>query len=185
MCTESARLRSLSTDELTQDEIAVIRELLIDAFGADEEERFEEDDWQHAIGGMHFLAEVEGEIVAHASVVEREIHVHDRPLRTGYVEAVATAPPHQGKGIGTRVMRDVGSYIGSRFQLGVLGTGSQGFYERLGWRTWRGPSAVRMSDGLRATPDDDGYILVLTTPFSPALDPDAAISCEWRPGDVW
>lgn len=182
---ESVRLRRVTTEDLTDGETLVIRRLLVEAFGADEEERFQEDDWQHAIGGMHFLAEVEGEIVAHASVVEREIHVDGQPLRTGYVEAVATTPRHQGKGVGTQVMRDVGSYIRGRFQLGVLGTGRHGFYERLGWRTWRGPSSVRTTDGLRATPDDDGYILVLSTTSSPSLDLEDPISCEWRPGDVW
>ena len=134
---------------------------------------------------MHFVLELDGEIVTHASVVERELYVDDRPIRTGYVEAVATTPQHQGSGFGTTVMRDVAAYIEDRFELGALGTGSQGFYERLGWRTWTGPSSVRTPDGDRRTPDEDGYILVLSTPTSPRLDPGAPISCDWRPGDVW
>jgi aminoglycoside 2'-N-acetyltransferase I len=71
------------------------------------------------------------------------------------------------------------------YELGALGTGEQAFYERLGWRTWHGPSAVRTDDGERPTPDDDGYLMVLATPASPPLDLDVSISCEWRPGDVW
>ncbi len=39
--------------------------------------------------------------------------------------------------------------------------------------------------GPQRTADEDGYILVLSTPSSPALDLTASISCEWRPGDVW
>lgn len=179
------RSRRVPTQELTAPEIAVIRELLVDAFGSDEEERFTDEDWEHSIGGMHFLLELGGTIVAHASVVERELRVDGLPLRTGYVEAVATAPPHQGHGLGTRVMREVGSYIQDGFELGALGTGSHHFYERLGWQTWRGPSSVRTADGMQRTPDDDGYILVLPTPSSPTLDLTAPISCEWRPGDVW
>jgi len=35
------------------------------------------------------------------------------------------------------------------------------------------------------TPDEDGYIMVLTTPTTPQLSLEAPISCEWRPGDVW
>jgi GNAT superfamily N-acetyltransferase len=46
----------------------------------------------------------------------------------GYVEAVATHPGQQGKGLGTRVMRDVTFYIQERFELGALGTGSHHFY---------------------------------------------------------
>lgn len=178
-------LRRLTTDELTAREVQAIRRLLVAAFGSDDEERFTEDDWQHAIGGLHFVVELDGDIVAHASVVERTLHIDGRPLRTGYVEAVATAPDHQGAGLGTMVMRDVGAYIGERFQLGALGTGSHRFYERLGWLTWRGPSSVRTDTGTQPTPEEDGYILVLPTPCSPTLDLTASISCEWRPGDVW
>jgi len=179
------RLERAATNELTDPEIQAIRQLLVDAFGTDEEERFEEDDWRHAIGGLHFVLESDAAIVAHASVIQRELHVEGRPLRTGYVEAVATAREHQGTGLGSIVMRDVGSYIRDHFELGALGTGSHRFYERLGWMTWRGPSSVRTASGLRRTPDDDGYILVLPTPTSPSLDLAASISCEWRHGDVW
>jgi aminoglycoside 2'-N-acetyltransferase I len=179
------RLRRLATSDLATEDVAAIRDLLEAAFGPDEEERFTEDDWQHAVGGVHFVLDLDGEIVAHASVVERELHVDGRPLRTGYVEAVATAPRRQGKGYGSLVMADVAAYIEERFELGALGTGSQHFYERLGWRTWRGPSFVRTAIGPQRTPDDDGSILVLATPSSPALDVTASISCEFRAGDVW
>lgn len=137
------------------------------------------------MGGFHFVLDLEGQIVAHASVVERELHVGRMPLRTGYVEAVATAPGHQGRGYATLVMRAVGAYIRGRFELGALGTGVHGLYERLGWLTWAGPSSVRAPSGEHRTPEEDGYILVLPTPASPRLDLAAPISCDWRPGDVW
>jgi aminoglycoside 2'-N-acetyltransferase I len=35
------------------------------------------------------------------------------------------------------------------------------------------------------TPEEDGGILILRTPMTPPLDLTAALSCEWRPGDVW
>lgn len=179
------RLRRLATEQLTTDEIGAIRELMTAAFGDDEEERFEDADWEHALGGTHVVLDIDGEIVAHAAVVERELQVAGRPLRTGYVEAVATAPDRQGGGHGTRVMAEIGAIIEARYEIGALGTGSHHFYERLGWRTWRGPSSVRTSDGDHRTPDDDGYILVRTTPTTPPIDLADPISCEWRPGDVW
>ena len=182
---ERMRLRRLPTDELTPSEIATIRALMEVAFGSDEDDRFTDDDWGHAIGGVHVVLELDGEIVAHASVVERDIHVGGRPLRTGYVEAVATAPDRQGVGLGSVVMTRVSDDIRERFELGALGTGRQSFYERLGWRVWEGPSSVRAPDGDRRTPDDDGFIMVLATPTSPALDLTAPISCDWRPGDAW
>jgi aminoglycoside 2'-N-acetyltransferase I len=177
-------VRRLLTVDLTPSEVQAIRTLLWEAFGPGED-GMTEDDWQHALGGTHFLVETDGLIVAHAAVVEREIHVAGRPLRTGYVEAVATAPDRQGAGVGSRLMTDVDAFIRDGFELGVLGTGRHGFYQRLGWQTWAGPSSVRTADGQRPTPDDDGYLLVLATPSSPPLDVNAPISCEWREGDVW
>ena len=131
------------------------------------------------------MLDLDGEIVTHASVVERELHVDGRPLRTGYVEAVATSIDRQGAGFGSLVMADVTSYIRDRFELGALGTGRHRFYGRLGWLTWTGPSSVRVPGGTRRTPDEDGYILVLPTPSSPPLDLATPISCDWRGGDVW
>jgi aminoglycoside 2'-N-acetyltransferase I len=179
------RLRRLATQDLTPPEIAAIRDLLVAAFGSDEDERFGQDDWDHAVGGVHFVLDIDGELVAHASVVERELHVDGRPLRTGYVEAVGTAVDRQGAGLGSLVMADVTSYIGDHFELGALATGRHRFYERLGWLTWTGPTFVRTPDGPRPTPEEDGDILVLRTPSTPPLDPTASISCEWREGDVW
>jgi aminoglycoside 2'-N-acetyltransferase I len=180
-----ARLRRLATADLTPAELAAIRAMLVDAFGPDDDEAFGDDDWEHGLGGVHFVLDVDGEIVAHASVVERELHVGGRPVRTGYVEAVATAPDRQNLGFGSMVMSEVSAYIRGAFELGALGTGRHHFYERLGWRTWIGPSSVRTPDGPRPTPDEDGYVLVLATPTSPPLDLTAPISCDWRPGDVW
>lgn len=178
-------MRRLFTTDLTLEGVTAIRDLLVMAFGPEEDERFGEDDWQHALGGMHFVLDLEGVIVGHASVVERELQVDGRVLRTGYVEAVGVAPDRQGVGLGSQLMIDVNAWIRERFELGALGTGRHSFYQRLGWRTWTGPTSVRTVDGTRRTPDEDGYILVLETPSSPPLDLAAALSCEWRPGDVW
>jgi aminoglycoside 2'-N-acetyltransferase I len=179
-----ANVRRVVSADLTTSEVAFIRTLLWAAFPPGHE-GMTEDDWKHALGGTHFVLELDGEIVAHASVVARELHIGGKPLRTGYVEAVATAPDRQGIGLGSRLMDDVTSWIRDRFELGALGTGRHSFYERLGWQTWAGPSSVRTPEGDRQTPDDDGYILVLATPTSPPLDLSAPISCDWRPGDVW
>ena len=179
-------LRRLATGQLTEAEITAIRALLEDAFGSDEEEAFTQDDWDHAVGGVHFVLEGWGEIVAHASVVERELHVGGRPVRTGYVEAVATAPVHQRNGYGSAVMRDVGEYIRERFELGALGTGSHAFYERLGWETWRGPTSVRTADGNRLrSASEDGGVMVLRTARTPQLSLDEPVAIDWRAEAPW
>lgn len=178
-------IRSSSTAALSARELHAIRELMGAAFATDEHGGFSDDDWQHALGGEHFLVVEGGKVVGHASVVSRELRVAGRPIATGYVEAVATVPGRQRQGIGTAVMRAVNDFIRERYEVGALGTGSHGFYERLGWQRWRGPTSVRREDGERRTPEEDGYIMVLLTPATPPLDLELPISCEWRPGDVW
>jgi aminoglycoside 2'-N-acetyltransferase I len=178
------RLRLVPTHELSPGELRAIRALMDSAFGTGDE-AFADHDWEHAIGGTHFVLDLDGEIVSHASVVERTLEVGGRPLRTGYVEAVATAPSLQGRGHGTRVMEAATEHIRTTFELGALGTGEHQFYARLGWKTWLGPAFVRTPDGEQRTPDDEGFILVLPTPTSPPFDLTEPISCEWRPGDVW
>jgi aminoglycoside 2'-N-acetyltransferase I len=180
-----ARLRKLSTPDLTPSEVDIIRSVLVAAFGSDEEERFTDDDWDHALGGVHFVLDVGGEIVTHASVVERELHIDRHPVRAGYVEAVGTAAGREGAGFGSLVIAAVSAYIRDGFELGALGTGRHHFYERLGWERWKGPSFARTAAGERPTRDDDGYILVLRTPTSPPLDLTAPIVCEERQGDDW
>jgi aminoglycoside 2'-N-acetyltransferase I len=183
---DGATVRLVKSADLTPAEDERLHELMHDAFADDEHGGFTDEDWQHALGGTHFLLESDGAIVSHASVVTRDIHLGGVPLVTAYVEAVATMPSRQGQGFGTQVMRAVGGFIDDGdWQIAALGTGSQAFYERLGWRRWRGKSFVRKRTGDEATPDEDGYIMVRLTPRSPALNGDEPISCEWRPGDVW
>jgi aminoglycoside 2'-N-acetyltransferase I len=178
-------VRRIATADLASDDVAALLDLLRAAFGDDPEEAFGAEDWQHALGGTHVVATRDGRIVGHAAVVERELRVAGQPLRTGYVEAVAVGPADQGRGVGTALMREIDAIIEADFELGALGTGSHHFYERLGWRTWRGPSFVRSATGERRSPDEDGFIMVLATATSPPLDLDAPISCNDRPGDAW
>jgi aminoglycoside 2'-N-acetyltransferase I len=178
-------VRSAATAGLAVADVAALRKLLRAAFAPDEHGGFTEDDWRHALGGLHFLAFDKDSLVAHAAVVARELHIAGKPLNAGYVEAVATSPGHQRRGFGSTVMRAVDDYIAANFELGALGTSSHGFYERLGWHTWRGPTYVRTAHGLERSTAEDGYIMVLRTPSSPALDLEAPISCDWRPGDSW
>jgi len=167
---------------MSAEEERVLRGLFALAWGSDD---FSEADWNNALGGLHFVAEDGRGIVGHASVVPRELHVEERPLRTGYVEAMATRPELQNQGIGTEVLRAVNGHIVDAYELGGLDTGSDWFYRRLGWLSWKGPTSVRTADGVIRTEDEDGNIMVLPTPVSGPLDLEAPISCEWRPGDVW
>src|SRR4029077_4047630 len=138
-------IRSMRSDALSAEEVRVLRGLFALAWGSED---FSETDWGNALGGLHFVAEDDRGILCHASVVPRELHVEERPLRTGYVEAMATRPELQGRGIGTEVLRAVNDHIVDAYELGALDTGSDWFYRRLGWQRWKGPTFVRTADGV-------------------------------------
>ena len=184
MTARDVAIRQVITGDLAEAETAAIRTLLRDAF-VDDGEGFTDEDWAHVVGGLHFVLERDGTILAHAAVVGRELHAGAEPLRTGYVEAVATRPVDQRRGFGTRVIRAVNDHIRATYQLGALSTGSHAFYARLGWASWLGPTGVRTPSGTVPTPEDDDGIMILTTPASPPLDRHAFLSCPWRSGDVW
>jgi len=178
----SVPVREVASDALTPRDVAGLRALFAAAWP---DVLFDEHDFAHAMGGRHWLIEIDGRIVSHASVIERVLEAGGRRLRTGYVEAVATLPDHAGLGHGTSVLRAAGDHIRTTFELGALSTDRPAFYERLGWVRWRGPTFVRAPGGPVRTPDDDDGILVLPTTTSPALELTESLSCDWREGDVW
>jgi aminoglycoside 2'-N-acetyltransferase I len=178
----SADVQIVATAQLTDGELVAIRRLMDDAFEGD----FSDDDWAHALGGWHAVLRDDGAIVAHASVVERHLLVGNRACRAGYVEAVAVMPSRQRQGLGTAVMAALGEIIHARFELGVLSSGEWGFYERLGWERWQGPTYVRLVGGstVRSPGEDDG-VMVLRGATNLDLDSTSAMTCEERAGDSW
>jgi aminoglycoside 2'-N-acetyltransferase I len=174
-------IHTATTDSLDASFRLDLRRFLDAAFDGD----FADEDWVHAIGGVHvWLTDASG-LISHGSIVERTLVCSGQTLRAGYVEAVATAAAHRCHGYGTTVMRRIGELIQDRYPLGALSTGHHGFYAPLGWERWRGPTFVSGPRGLQRTPDDDGGIMILRTPGSPSLDLEGQIVCSWRPGDVW
>lgn len=146
---------------------------------------FSDADWEHALGGHHALVVEAGRILAHGAVVERAIELNGIAFRAGYVEAVATAAAQRRRGHGSAVMRALEDVIRRDFDLGVLSTGRTGFYERLGWTRWNGPTFVRHADRLERTADEDAGILVLRFGRSAQVAPGVSISCEARSGEAW
>ena len=177
------RIRTAATAELGGEELGALRELLFGAFGG----RFDEHDWEHSLGGVHVLAVEDDGVVAHGAVVGRTMVAGGRALGTEYVEGVATREDRRGSGLATLVMREVGRVVAEGYELGALADGSRipGFYQRLGWETWQGPTFVAGPEGPKRTEGDDGGVLVLRTPATGTLDLTGPIICDRRAGDVW
>jgi aminoglycoside 2'-N-acetyltransferase I len=179
---EPFSLRRIDRGELTAGELGQLTDLFSACWPAG---GFSADDLDHALGGVHWVAVVDRGIVGHASVVERRLEADGRPMRTGYLEAVATLPAWRGRGIATRLLDAANAHIRAGFELGALSTGVHGLYGRLGWERWRGPTFLRTTGGLVRTEDEDAGIMILRTPRTPALTLAESLSCEWRAGDAW
>jgi len=135
-------------------------------------------------GGRHFLGYLGDELVSHAVVTKRGAQPDGLPiLRTAFVDAVSTLPAYEGRGYGSAVMRRLGAEI-SDYEIGCLQTDIPGFYERLGWRLWRGGLAGRDNDRVIPTPDQRG-VMVLPLPSTPQLDLDASLTIEVQTDRIW
>ncbi|HEY3021276.1 MAG TPA: GNAT family N-acetyltransferase, partial [Solirubrobacteraceae bacterium] len=95
-----AEVRTAHTADLDPATLGAARALL-DAVFADD---MSDHDWEHALGGVHALAWEDGELVGHASVVQRRLLHGGRALRTGYVEGVAVRPDRRRRGHGGALM---------------------------------------------------------------------------------
>ena len=171
----------LPTVELSDAELHAIRSLMDHAF----EGNFTDDDWEHSVGGTHVFLREEDVIMSHAAVVERQLVAGETPLRTGYVEGVATHPAHRRQGYATAVMSMVNEIISANFELGALSTDVPELYLKLGWERWRGPTYVATSEGLLRTENEDAGIMVLRTEPTSKFTLSESLACDARRGDAW
>lgn len=144
-----------------------------------------DEDWEHALGGVHALVWEGAELIGHASVIQRRLTHRGRALRTGYVEGVGVRADRRGRGHGAAMMEALERVVRRAYDLGALGSTDEAaqFYAARGWQRWQGPTSALTPDGVRRTEEDDGgvYVLASLTP----LDLSGALTCDWRDGDVW
>ena len=175
---EDLKLEVLHADERATEHLAAIHALCNRAYQADLEPLF-----QTFTGATHVIGWWGSSIVSHAMWVTRWLQPGDQPpLRTAYVEMVATEPQFQGRGFGTAVMRRLASAI-IDFDVGGLCPAEPMLYTKLGWVFWRGPLFIRTQDGLISTPEES--MMILQLPKTPPLDLTLPLSAEWREGELW
>ena len=176
------RVRTAPTSQLSPADLDELRALLDAAFAG----RFSDDDWAHAVGGVHVIASVDGEVAGHGSVVVRELTAGDTTLRTGYVEAVATAVARRRLGVASAVMTEVERLVTAGFDLGALSSSRQAvrMYAGRGWQRWTGPVAATTPEGVVDSPGEAVFVLP-TQATPPGLDTTGPLVCDWRSGDPW
>ena len=176
----SVEVRAAHTAHLSSVELRAIRALLDHAF-----DDMTDDDYEHALGGVHALAWDGMELIGHGSVVMRRLLHDGRALRTGYVEAVAVRADRRRQGHGGAVMDALEEVIRGAYELGALGASDAGaaFYAARGWQPWTGTTSVVSPTGIERTPEEDDCIYVL--PVTAQLSIAGDLACDWRGGDVW
>jgi aminoglycoside 2'-N-acetyltransferase I len=180
--TTAPTVRSLPTADLGPAQHTALRAFLEAAYAG----RFGAENWAHALGGVHVLATVDGELAGHAAVVQRQLLLGADPVRTGFVEAVATAASLRRRGVGTAVMTEVERLVTGGHELGALAASEdgRGLYAARGWLPWTGPLAALTPDGV--VPTRQAAVFVLPTPATPVpLDTGARLVCDWRRGGPW
>jgi aminoglycoside 2'-N-acetyltransferase I len=176
-------LRVVHTANLQAGELGQIRGLLDRAFSG----RFDDADWGHALGGLHIMVAEDDQVVAHAAVVQRQLAHDNRPIRTGYVEAVAVDVDRRGRGHAAAIMGEAERIIRAAYDLGALSAsgGVEGFYLSRGWLAWRGLTYAMTTGGLTRTPDDDDSTFVLPVSRTHLIRVTGMLACDWRDGDLW
>ncbi len=184
-------LKIIGARELTPALRAKIHDLCQRAYQEDLEPLF-----NAYAGATHFVAFLDDTPVSHAMTVTRWLQPGDRPpLRTAYVELVATEPGFQGRGFATAILERLGRAIATDYDLGALCPADTRMYHRLGWEYWQGPLFIRPpgerhsetgspSSALIPTPEE--RVMILRLPRTPPLDLTRPLSAEWRAGgELW
>jgi aminoglycoside 2'-N-acetyltransferase I len=174
------QLRTAHTSELDAATLTAGRALLYDVF-----EDMTDEDWEHALGGIHALVWEDEELIGHASLIQRRLLHGGRALRAGYVEGVGVRADRRRRGHGAAMMAALEAVLSRAYDVGALGASDEAveFYASRGWQRWEGPSSVLTPRGIARTQEDDGCIFVF--PLGAPLDRSGELTCDWRDGDVW
>ena len=178
--TSPAELRIAHTADLDDATRRAARDLLDAVF-----DDLTDEDWAHALGGMHALLWEGAELIGHGSVVQRQLLYGGRAWRTGYVEGVAVRADRRRSGHGATMMSALERIIRGAYEVGALGSTDAGaaFYAARGWLRWLGPCSALTPDGIIRTAEEEGCIYVF--PVTAPLDLSRELTCDWREGDSW
>ncbi|MDT9689674.1 GNAT family N-acetyltransferase [Streptomyces sp. P9(2023)] len=176
-------VRVAPTHELGPQRLRAVREMLDVAFRGG----FSDEDWDHALGGVHAWVEDERGVAAHGSVILRRVLHGGRSYRVGYVEGVGVRDDRRRQGLGGLVMAELERVIDGAYVFGALSASEDGagLYAARGWRLWEGRIEALAPDGIVHLPDEEGSVYVRSAGGRVLPSPAAAaLVFDWRDGDV-
>jgi aminoglycoside 2'-N-acetyltransferase I len=131
----------------------------------------------------HVLGLLGSELISHALWLPRRLRVGDTWIsNAAYVEAVATKKGYEGRGHASTIMRRVQEEIRT-FEIAALSPFAPEWYERLGWKRWRG--ALLILRGAVVIPTPEECVMVYSPAGRAFPDLDQSLTAEWRPLEVW
>ena len=110
------QVHTAHTADLDAATLTAARTLLYDDF-----DDMTDQDWEHALGGVHALVWEGAELIGHASAIQRRRLYGGRALRTGYVEGVGVRADRRGRGHGAAMMDALEKVVRGAYELGALG----------------------------------------------------------------
>ena len=100
---------------------------------------------------------------------------NNQPMRTAYIEMVATEKISLRRGLATAIMKRVADEI-QDFDLATPSPFSVAYYERLDWQLWPGPLFIRTGSGVIPTPEEE--VMILRLPRTTKLEYQRPIICR-------
>ncbi|MFC8293486.1 GNAT family N-acetyltransferase [Streptomyces sp. NPDC057242] len=175
-------VRTAPTHALGAARLRSVREMLDTAF----EGSFDDEDWDHTLGGLHAWIEDERGIAAHGAVVMRRLLHGGRSHRVGYVEGVAVRADLRRRGLGGAVMAELERVIDGAYAFGALAASDEGaaLYRGRGWRVWEGRVEAFTPGGIVRLPEEEGGVFLRPAGGRALPDPAAPLVFDWRDGDV-
>jgi aminoglycoside 2'-N-acetyltransferase I len=103
------------------------------------------------------LGRVDGRVVTHVGVTERDVLVDGRPMKVGGVGNVATRPEWRGRGFAAEAVVESTAFLCNREEVGfillVCLADVAAFYQNLGWETIDGPVSFDQPQGRMTWPN--------------------------------
>src|SRR5260370_37788402 len=98
-----------------------------------------------------FVARAGGRIVSHVELLDMPLRFGEAVVHAGAVSGGATVPEWRRRGLASALMQRLVEEMAARqMPLSLLLTGSQVFYERLGWTDWPAPGRSMSWEDARA-----------------------------------